>query len=417
MSNNIKNKVIIVGGGLAGLTLANSLQMQGIPFEVYERDESPDSRMQGWGITLHFCLPFLRKCVPEEAFENFSQKVSVNPESKDGGMSFTFHNANTGEVMMSMKNEPGTAYRAHRYRLRNWLLKQVESKVHWNKRVDRYEENAEQKTVTAFFTDGTQVTGDVLVATDGVMSPIACQLLGGKEKFDAMTNTLDVRSFGVLRRVTEEEWLKVAEGPTHLCINNGQQIEDDDIKQKTFNSFCSIHDVDRSDREKPFTIFWSLSRYDPDGVVPKFDGTNNTECLNLMKTWARNGFPEDSPFRQLIVNTPEDVSISPLVVRDRSPPSELVKTSNGRVVLVGDAAHPMTIFKGEGGNHAIIDAANLAEQLGEFNQGKKTLQKALTAYNSEMIPRGQKGVKESHDSAIMVHCNAEVMMRMFKKRS
>lgn len=70
-----------------------------------------------------------------------------------------------------------------------------------------------------------------------------------------------------------------------------------------------------------------------------------------------------------------------------------------------------------GGNHAIIDAANLAELLGEFNQGKKTLQETLTAYNSEMIPRGQKGVKESHDSAIMVHCNAEVMMQMFKKRS
>lgn len=321
--------------------------MKGIPFEVYERDQSATSRTQGWGISLHFCLEALKRSVPDKVFENFSQKVSVNPEPMDAGMSFSFHRAQTGEIMMNKKSEPGTSYRANRYRLRNWLLEQVKDKVHWNKQVDHYKEN-DDDTVTAYFKDGTEVTGDILVATDGIMSPIACQLLGGKEKFDALNDTLDVRSFGVLRKATEEEWLKVAEGPTHICIINGRQIKDDNIKEKTFNMFCSIHDVDRSDTEKPFTIFWSLSRYDPEGVIPKFDGTNNTECLNLMKSWADNGFPKDSPFRQLVMNTPEDVTVYPIAIRDRNPPSELLETSKGRVVLVGDAAHPMTMFMGEG---------------------------------------------------------------------
>ena len=49
----IKMHVLIVGGGLGGLGLAQSLRKQGISFEVFERDENADSRFQGWAIGLH----------------------------------------------------------------------------------------------------------------------------------------------------------------------------------------------------------------------------------------------------------------------------------------------------------------------------------------------------------------------------
>lgn len=342
-----ENKIIIIGAGLAGLTLANSLKKQGIPFEIYERDQSIDSRTQGWSLSIHFALNALKQCIPEKEFENFSQKVSVNPESIDGSMSFSFIHANTGAVGMSNKSKPGTSYRVNRYRFRNWLLNQVKDNVHWNKKMDRYQKNMQENTVTVFFQDGTQVTGSILVGADGVMSPVARQLLGGQEKFNELTTILDVRSFGVLRWATEEEWTRISKETTHLCVLNGQQMEDDNIKQKTFNMFCSIHNIDRSRTEKPFQIFWSLSRYDPEGVIPKFD-SDNTECLDLMKTWARNGFPQDSPFRQLILDTPQDTKVTPLVIRERSPIPELLQASNFRVVLIGDSAHPMTMFKGEG---------------------------------------------------------------------
>ncbi|KAG2210057.1 hypothetical protein INT47_003493, partial [Mucor saturninus] len=404
----MSNKIIIVGAGLSGLTLANSLKKQGIPFEIYEREASFDARAQGWSISIHFALEALKQCVPEKEFENFSQKVSVNQESKDGGMSFSFIHANTGAVGMSNTSKPGTSYRVHRSRFRNWLLSQVQEHVHWNKKVDHYQEDSNE--VTVFFQDGTQATGSILVGADGVMSPIARQLLG-PEKFDELTNILDVRAFGVLRWATEEEWNKISKEPTHLCVLNGQQMEDDDIKHKTFNMFCSIHDIDRSRADTPYQVFWSLSRYDPEGVIPKFED-DNTACLELMKAWARNGFPADSPFRQLILDTPQDTKVTPLVIRERSPTAGL--TAAHRVVLIGDSAHPMTMFKGEGGNHAIVDAAKLAVQLGEYYHKTKSNEKALSDYYEEMIPRGQKAVKESHDAAIMVHCNPEIMTKMFK---
>jgi len=51
MTAEAKLHVLIVGAGLAGLTLAQALRKQGVSFEVFER--SPDSRFQGWAIGVH----------------------------------------------------------------------------------------------------------------------------------------------------------------------------------------------------------------------------------------------------------------------------------------------------------------------------------------------------------------------------
>lgn len=45
--------VLIVGGSVGGLSLAQCLRKLGVSFEIFERDESPDSRFQGWAIGIH----------------------------------------------------------------------------------------------------------------------------------------------------------------------------------------------------------------------------------------------------------------------------------------------------------------------------------------------------------------------------
>ena len=47
-------KVLIIGGGLGGLACAQGLRKHGIPYEIFERDESPNSRTQGWALSLHW---------------------------------------------------------------------------------------------------------------------------------------------------------------------------------------------------------------------------------------------------------------------------------------------------------------------------------------------------------------------------
>ena len=45
--------MLIVGAGIGGLTLAQSLRKQGISFEIFERDVDKNARFQGWAIALH----------------------------------------------------------------------------------------------------------------------------------------------------------------------------------------------------------------------------------------------------------------------------------------------------------------------------------------------------------------------------
>lgn len=48
-----EQKVLIIGAGIAGLTLAQCLRKQNIPFFIYERDASPTSRDQGFALGLY----------------------------------------------------------------------------------------------------------------------------------------------------------------------------------------------------------------------------------------------------------------------------------------------------------------------------------------------------------------------------
>lgn len=48
-----KPKVLIVGAGLGGLTLAQVFRKNGVSFEIFERDEHEVVRAQGWSLTMH----------------------------------------------------------------------------------------------------------------------------------------------------------------------------------------------------------------------------------------------------------------------------------------------------------------------------------------------------------------------------
>lgn len=72
-------------------------------------------------------------------------------------------------------------------------------------------------------------------------------------------------------------------------------------------------------------------------------------------------------------------------------------THGEKVVLLGDAAHPMTFFRGEGANQAMMDATRLAEELDAAGGDVKA---ALGAYEREMVERGTKAVEVSRAAAM-----------------
>ena len=174
--------VLIIGGGIGGLTLAQGLRRARISAAVYERDRTLTNRLQGYrvhisptgGLALHECLPphlfavFDRTCgAPTMAVRFFTEQMRLL-------LAFD------GDLIAS--TDPVARHRsASRITLRQVLLTELDN-VHFGKTFQRYKQ--EGGRITAYFEDGASAEGDVLVAADGGGSRVRRQFLPDAQRVE-----------------------------------------------------------------------------------------------------------------------------------------------------------------------------------------------------------------------------------------
>jgi flavin-dependent dehydrogenase len=160
--------VLILGAGLGGLLLAQSLRKQNIPFDIFDRDDSLHSRSQGWCIGIHGFFDDLETAMPDDlpAIELTSH---LRPLDLPAQLCF-FRGANKFFVE---SGHEGRVIRAHRARLRDWLATNI--RVNWKSKAIRIEKEGD--SIKLHFADGSSATGDVLVGADGVNSMGESRLL------------------------------------------------------------------------------------------------------------------------------------------------------------------------------------------------------------------------------------------------
>ena len=91
-------------------------------------------------------------------------------------------------------------------------------------------------------------------------------------------------------------------------------------------------------------------------------------------------------------------------------------TRRGRILLAGDAAHPMTFQRGQGLNQGIADARSLVMKYKDVLAGKMTYEEAAASYQAEMVDRAGDEVRSSKENTEMLHdwermANAPIMQR------
>lgn len=125
----------------------------------------------------------------------------------------------------------------------------------------------------------------------------------------------------------------------------------------------------------------------------------NAERIAMMKERAKD-FAE--PLRSIVMDIPDDLDYTtPLRLGDF--PCRDWDNRNGRVTLAGDAAHAMTMYRGEGANHGILDAALLVDELKKIHEGSIDQKTAVHAYEAEMRPRTHEAVLKSRAAALVAH--------------
>ena len=127
-----------------------------------------------------------------------------------------------------------------------------------------------------------------------------------------------------------------------------------------------------------------------------------------LKDEAIKRTPFHSPIPEILEMTDENkITGYPVYDRDLLS-SEMLKNADS-VTVLGDAAHPMSPFKGQGANQALLDALSLAREI--FKKCKplsdwKTIgirEAVLEDFEAEMIERTSTKVKDSAAAAEFLH--------------
>lgn len=133
---------------------------------------------------------------------------------------------------------------------------------------------------------------------------------------------------------------------------------------------------------------------------------NNRDRVALMKQISSNWA---DPFRSIVHAIPDDAEIKPITLEDWVPPLEHWNDvpGSGRVVLVGDSAHAMTMYRGEAANHGITDVHVLLSEILPViafeGVDEKKLQTACDNYTQRMVERTAPAVLNSRQACLDAH--------------
>ena len=274
-------------------------------------------------------------------------------------------------------------------------------------RIQQYEEH--ENFVKATLDDGTEVYGDVLVGADGIWSTVRHQLenLDSSATASAITGAaggaLDDKEAAVLNR----QAVKMARQAQRrysgftcyagLCHHKASNIEDVSYQILLGSSKYFVSTDAGGERQQWF----ALIREDPGGVDADPSEANGFEPKKFRLAsefaFADSGDADGNvwdPFAmELIAATPEaDVKRRDLYDGHplaRNPARWLSPWNSDRVALAGDAAHPMMPNLGQGGCQSTEDAFRLAEELAgcKPEDGRTAIAAALSRYSRRRLLR------------------------------
>ena len=379
-------KVAIIGGGIGGAALAVACLHRGIPFTLYERDKSFDARSQGYGLTLQQA---------SKAIEG------LGIFSLEEGVISTRHVVHTTEgkvigewgnrkwIQSEIKTSPKrTNVHISRQSLRLALLEQLggNDTVQWGHQLIDFQECEGKGIDIRFQVNGKikSATADILVGADGIRSSVREQLIG--EDISPLRYLGCIVILGICP-------LAALEGVDSSLLDSATVFQ-------TANGNERIYMMPYSSD----SVMWQLSFPMPEKEAKAL----SAQGPQALKEEACRRTQWHDPIPQILTKTLVS-KVSGYPVYDRELLDSKLLEKAGQVTLIGDAAHPMSPFKGQGANQALLDALALARGISRgcrpLSQWRKAgvRESVLTKFESEMLDRSASKVKDSARAAQFLH--------------
>jgi 2-polyprenyl-6-methoxyphenol hydroxylase-like FAD-dependent oxidoreductase len=402
-------RVLVIGGGIGGLALAQALHAGGVDVQVHERDPEPSGWLQRYRININpHGARALHRCLPEPLWNAF-----VATSAPPGDLTFRTERLaelltlRRGQLLNSADPADGQ-YGVSRVVLRNLLLAGLNDVVHFGARFKRFEVG-DDGMVTAHFADGSTATGDVLVGADGAKSRVRAQYLPHAERVEIdgadiagrLPLTSQTRSWLPAHLASGMTLVLPPRGPSLLAFTfTGRQHMSGALRDGLDLTRLGLDPERLLDGLEDY-VLWAIAA-DHRAFPADTLGGEGAQVRQFAERIVARWHPA---LRRMVAET------DPATVRaTRFKRSSFADPwPSSPVTVLGDAVHNMPPTSGLGANTALRDAAELSGRLLAVGD-RAELVSAIAAYEERMRDYGYAAVRAAVHSAERV-ISANVIAR------
>lgn len=382
--------VAIIGGGIGGVAFAVACAHRGIPFTLYERDVSFDARSQGYGLTLQQASKAIEGLGVIHLDDRVisTRHVVHNPDGKIIGewglrkWGIPFEETHTKRRNVHIARQT----------LRSALLTELgeHASLQWGHTFQTFSQNKNGGIDLTFQVDGQKkiATADLVVGADGIRSTVRATLIGEHKSPLQYLGCIVMLGICPLKSLRDKTSPLLDSATVFQTVNGTERM------------YAMPYDKN--------TIMWQLSfpmeEEDAKKLSARGASAMKEEAHRRLQNWH-------DPIPEILTATlPSDITGYPVYDRALLDPSVL--SEKGNATLLGDAAHPMSPFKGQGANQALLDALSLARSIattcGPDSKWRDIglRETVLQAFEKEMVARTNTKVKDSAEAVRLLHSDA-----------
>lgn len=351
MTSHDCKQLLIAGGGIGGLAAALACAQRGVPVQVLERSTSFSEL--GAGIQIG---PNVTRILQAWGLGAALAQVAAFPgmlQARDARTGQTLGSLRLGERAQALYGAPYATL--HRADLHGLLLRAAQGlgvNLCWGQNLLGWQETPDGLAVHT--NTGRQLQASALIGADGVWSAVRPQLLGDDPA--RFTGHLAYRALMVQ-----------ADLPAHLRSD-----------QVTVWMGPRLHVVQYPVRSGQSLNLVAIVQGDKPDQAQDWDHAANAQSLlQAMGCVAKD-------LHELLASVP---AWRKWALHDRAPLGSPAQMAQGRVALLGDAAHPMRPYLAQGAGMAVEDAQVLAQCLSTSVPAGLTVIQQLQAYAAQRWAR------------------------------